>query len=32
MFMEPDQFRTTLQTEDRYFKGLIDRLGLQEKS
>jgi tripartite-type tricarboxylate transporter receptor subunit TctC len=31
MFMEPAQFRTTLDTEDRYFKGLIDRLGLQEK-
>jgi len=31
MFMEPAQFRTTLDTEDRYFKALIDRLGLQEK-
>jgi tripartite-type tricarboxylate transporter receptor subunit TctC len=32
MYMEPEQFRSTLQTEDRYFKGLIDRLGLAEKS
>ncbi len=32
MFMEPAQFRTTLDGEDKYFKTLIDRLGLQEKS
>ncbi len=32
MFMDPAQFRSTLQTEDKYFKSLIDRLGLQEKS
>lgn len=32
MYMDPEQFRSTLQTEDRYFKGLIDRLGLAEKS
>ncbi len=32
MFLEPVQFRSTLDTEDRYFKALIDRLGLQEKS
>jgi tripartite-type tricarboxylate transporter receptor subunit TctC len=32
MYMDPEQFRTTLQAEDKYFKGLIDRLGLAEKN
>ena len=32
MFLEPAQFRSTLQTEDKHFKSLIDRLGLAEKS
>lgn len=31
MYMEPAQFRSTLQTEDKYFKSLIGRLGLYEK-
>jgi tripartite-type tricarboxylate transporter receptor subunit TctC len=32
MYLDPEQFRSTLQTEDRHFKALIDRLGLAEKS
>jgi tripartite-type tricarboxylate transporter receptor subunit TctC len=32
MYMDPAQFRSALQTEDKYFKGLIDRLGLAEKN
>jgi tripartite-type tricarboxylate transporter receptor subunit TctC len=32
MYMDPAQFRSALQAEDKYFKGLIDRLGLAEKN
>jgi len=32
LYMDPEQFRSTLQTEARYFKAMIDRLGLADKS
>jgi len=32
LYLDPAQFRGSLQTESKYFKALIDRLGLADKS